>query len=149
MRSLLDITTIVCIGLLIGTEFAVSAFINPILRKLGTREELRAINLFAGRLGFVMPFWYSASLVLLIAETVIRRGNGGGTLLIASIAIWAAVIVLTLLFLVPINNRLVKLDPETAGESELNEHGRWEGMHRYRVAALTAAMVCLLLAVIQ
>ncbi|HEY2472081.1 MAG TPA: DUF1772 domain-containing protein [Terracidiphilus sp.] len=149
MRSLLDITTIVCIGLLVGTEFAVSAFINPILRKLGTREELRAIRLFAGRLGFVMPFWYGGSLVLLIAEMAIRRGDTGGALLIASSAIWAAVIILTLLFLVPINNRLAQLDPETASESELREHGHWDGMHRWRVAALTMAMVCFLLAVVH
>ena len=38
MRPLLDIVTTVCIGLLIGTEFAVAVFINPILRKLGARE---------------------------------------------------------------------------------------------------------------
>lgn len=149
MRSLLDLTTIVCIGLMIGTEFAVAAFINPILRELGIQEELRAIRLFSKKLGFVMPFWYSASFLLLIAETVIRRGAAGGALLIASSAIWAAVIVLTLLFLVPIANRMAQLDPGTAGESELKEHKRWDWMHRWRVAALTGAMICFLLAVMH
>ena len=62
MRPLLDIVTTVCIGLLIGTEFAVAVFINRNLRKLGVREELRAIRLFAAKLGAAMPFWYSASL---------------------------------------------------------------------------------------
>ncbi|MGA9584001.1 MAG: DUF1772 domain-containing protein [Terracidiphilus sp.] len=149
MRPLLDIVTTVCIGLLIGTEFAVAAFINPILRKLGAREELRAIRLFAAKLGAEMPFWYSASFLLLIAEAVMRRGEPGFLLLIAAGAIWAGVIVLTLVFLVPINNRLARVDPDAAGEPALKEHGQWDAMHRWRVATLTAAMVCFLIAVLR
>ncbi len=149
MRPLLDIVTTVCIGLLIGTEFAVAVFINPILRKLGTRQELRAIRLFAAKLGAAMPFWYSASLLLLIAEAAMRYGGSGYLLLIAACSIWAAVIVLTLLFLVPINNRMARLDPETATEAALAEHGQWDTMHRWRVVSLTAAMVCFLIAVMK
>ena len=84
MRVSLEIITTICIGLLIGTEFAVSAFINPILRKLGAREELRAIRLFAAKLGHTMPFWYAGSLLLLIAEIVIRYKQAGESLLIAA-----------------------------------------------------------------
>src|SRR5258708_344652 len=57
MRPLLDVVTTVCIGLLIGTEFAVAVFINPILRMLGPRDELRAIGLLAANLGAAMPVW--------------------------------------------------------------------------------------------
>src|SRR5579863_2667881 len=110
MRPLLDIVAIICIGLMIGTEFAVAVFINPILRKLGAREELRAIRLFAAKLGAAMPIWYVLSFLLLIAEAVLRRGETGYLMLIAAGAIWAAVIVLTILFLVPINNRLARVD---------------------------------------
>ncbi len=149
MRPLLDMVTTVCIGLLIGTEFAVAVFINPILRKLGTREELRAVRLFAAKLGAAMPFWYSASFLLLIAEAAMRHGGSGYLLLIAACSIWAAVIVLTLLFLVPINNRLARVDPDAAGEPALKEHGQWDAMHRWRVATLTAAMVCFLIAVLR
>ncbi|MGA8744175.1 MAG: DUF1772 domain-containing protein [Terracidiphilus sp.] len=149
MRPLLDIVTTVCIGLLIGTEFAVAAFINPILRKLGAREELRAIRLFAATLGSAMPIWYGVSLLLLVAEAVLRRGETGFLLLITASAIWATVIVLTILFLVPINNRLARVDPNAAVEPALKEHGRWDAMHRWRVATLTAAMVCFLTAVLR
>ncbi len=149
MRPLLDIATTVCIGLLIGTEFAVAAFINPILRKLGAREELRAIRLFAAKLGAAMPFWYGVSLLLLVAEAVMRHGENGHLLLIAACSIWAAVIVLTLVFLVPINNRLARVDPDAVVEPALKEHGRWDAMHRWRVATLTAAMVCFLVAVLR
>jgi len=149
MRPLLDIATTVCIGLLIGTEFAVAVFINPILRKLGVREELRAIQLFAAKLGAAMPFWYVASLLLLIAEAVWRFREKGYVWLIAAIAIWAAVIVLTILFLVPINNRLAGVHRDAETEQALTEHGQWDAMHRWRVASLTAAMVCFLMAVLR
>ena len=119
MRPLLDIVTTVCIGLLIGTEFAVAVFINPILRKLGAREELRVITLFAATLGSAMPIWYGVSFLLLIAEVFLRRGETGYLLLITASAIWAMVIVLTILFLVPINNRLARVDPDAAVEPAL------------------------------
>jgi uncharacterized membrane protein len=149
MRPLLDIVTTVCIGLLIGTEFAVAVFINPILRKLGALEELRAIRLFAAKLGAAMPFWYGISLLLLIAEAVLRRGENGYLLLIAAGTIWAAAIVLTIVFLLPINNRLARVDLDAATEPALKEHGQWDAMHRWRVATLTAAMVCFLLGVMR
>lgn len=149
MRPLLDVVTTVCIGLLIGTEFAVAVFINPILRKLGPREELRAIRLFAATLGAAMPFWYGISFLLLIGTAILRHRESGFALLFAAIVIWAVVIVLTILFLVPINNRLARVDPDAAVEPALKEHGRWDAMHRWRVATLTAAMVCFLLAVMS
>jgi uncharacterized membrane protein len=122
MRLILDIVATICVGFLIGTEFAVAVFINPTLRKLDPHEELRAIQLFAAKLGAAMPFWYAASLLLLIAETVLRYRQTGGVLLLAACAIWAAVIVLTLLFLVPINNRLARIDPDTPPQSAFAEH---------------------------
>ena len=151
MRVLLDIVASVCIGLLIGVEFAVSVFINPILHKLSSREELRAIRLFASKLGRVMPYWYVLSLLLLVAEAIFRRGSYGTPLLVTAIGIWVVAILLTVLFLVPINNRLTRVDPDVAGppaQTALQEHSRWDRMHRWRVVSLTAAMVCFLLAII-
>jgi hypothetical protein len=143
---ILDIVTTVCIGLLIGTEFAVSAFINPILRKLDDAAQAQAIGMFAQRLGFVMPFWYLGSLLLLAAATVVRW-HAGAALLIAACAIWVAVIVATLLVLVPINNRMMKLDAKAFPAEAQREHRKWDQLHRVRVGALTAAAVCFLVAV--
>ena len=150
-RVVLDVISAVCIGLLVGVEFAVSVVINPILHKLSRGEELRAIRLFASKLGKAMPFWYVLSLLLLVVEAIDRRGTTGGELLVAAIAIWIAVILLTIVFLVPINNRLARLNPELAepsAKAALQEHRRWDTMHRWRVVSLTGAMVCFLLAII-
>ena len=147
MMLALNIVTTLCIGLLIGTEFSVSVFINPILRKLDDRAQASAISLFAKRLGTTMPFWYAASLLLLIGQAVLRRQESGDPLLIAAIAIWAAVIIHTMLVLVPINNRMMKLDSSAFSTEQQREHKKWDNLHRIRVAALTASMICCLVAI--
>ena len=145
----LHIATIVCIGLMIGVELAVSAFINPLLWRLGHSAQVEIIGMFAARLGFVMPFWYALGLLLLLAETFVLRHQPHAILLWASIGIWALVIVLTLLFLVPINNRLARLDRVTPAEKALGDHHRWDALHRVRVLALAAAMVLFLAAILN
>ena len=57
MISFLTIAAVVSIGLMVGVEFAVSAFINPILLQLEDRPRAQATRLFARRLGTAMPFW--------------------------------------------------------------------------------------------
>ncbi|HEY1894875.1 MAG TPA: DUF1772 domain-containing protein [Terracidiphilus sp.] len=145
MLRTLDIITTGCIGLMIGTELAVAVFIDPILWKLENPVQLTATRLFAKRLGTAMPFWYIASFVLLIAETIVRRHESGAALLAIASVIWATVIVLTILFLVPINNRLAQLGSTSVAEVARQQHRKWDRMHRYRVAALGAAMFCFLL----
>ena len=141
MREILDVTATICIGWMIGTEFAVSVFIGPVLAKLGAAKA-KATSLFAQRLGTAMPFWYALSLLFLIAETALRRHERGFTLLVLATAVWAAVIVLTIFLLVPINNRIARSESESFSENLQQEHRRWEMLHRGRVAALAVAMVC-------
>jgi uncharacterized membrane protein len=93
-----------------------------------------------------MPFWYGLSLLLLVVEAVVERHEPGVALLIVAIAIWIVVIVLTVLFLVPINNRMMLLDAASFPEEAKREHRRWTALHHLRVAALVVAMVCFLLA---
>ncbi len=143
--TLLDVVTTISIGLLIGTEFAVSAFINPVLEKLDESARARAVSLFAVRLGAAMPFWYGLSLVLLIVEAIVRRHSTGSVLLIAAAAIWFVVIVITVLVLVPINNRVAAMPPGSFPEDMQRAHKRWDTLHRLRVLALLVAMVCFLL----
>lgn len=144
--SFLDVVATVSIGLLIGTEFAVSVFVNPVLWKLPENAQARAIGLFAKRLGAAMPFWYAGNLILLIAEAVINRHEPTIGLLVTAPAIWILVIVSTILFLVPINNRMTRLDPDSFSQKERQEHRKWDSLHRVRVVAIVVAFVCFLLA---
>ncbi len=147
MKPVLDTVTILCIGLMIGTEFAVSAFVNPVLEVLGGSAQAHAARLFARRLGQAMPFWYVLSFLLLIAETITVRHSPAMPFLAAACAIWAAVIALTLIFLVPINNRIANMDFATFTDALRREHKLWDLRHRWRVLALCAAMICMLIGV--
>jgi uncharacterized membrane protein len=147
MTSFLDIVTTLCIGLLIGTEFAVSAFINPILNQLDGPAQAGATRLFAKKLGTAMPFWYSASLLLLIAAAVMHRQQSGSALFIAASVLWAAAIVLSITVLVPINNRILRFAGDEFSADARREHRKWDTLHQVRVAALATAMVCFLVAI--
>lgn len=144
MMNFLNIATTLCIGLLIGTELAVSVFLNPVLWQLDHSAQARAIQLFARRLGTAMPFWYIGSLLLLIFAAFRHLHQSGFVLLGAATGIWAAIIVLTILFLVPINNRMARMDAGTFTETARREHRRWDTLHRVRVVTLVLAMVAYL-----
>ncbi len=60
----------------LSLRFLCSSDSVAILRKLDDGAQAQAIGLFAKRLGFVMPFWYAGSFLLLLAGTVVRwRGE--------------------------------------------------------------------------
>lgn len=144
---ILDLLSIVSIGLLVGTEFTVSAFINPILAKLEPGAEAHATALFARKLGRVMPFWYMLNFVLLVAEGIVHRHDARlGWFAVAPI-LWAMVIVFTLLVLVPINNRIAAMGQATFSDRLRQEHTKWDLLHRWRVLALSLAMVSLLIGI--
>jgi len=147
MISSLSIVSIISIGLMIGVELAVWAFINPILWKLEEPARTQAVRLFAARLGKAMPFWYSGNFLLLAIQAFLLRGQPAVRLLATASGIWAAVIILTLIFLVPINNRLARQDTALPPDQAHRQHCRWDAMHRARVAALVAAYLLLLVAI--
>ncbi len=143
----LNLVTTIFIGLLIGTEFAVSAFINPVLAQLGDKAAAHATRLFAKKLGAFMPFWYGLVFLLLAAQGVAARHQAGFAWIVAAVALWAAVIAFSILVLVPINNRIVAMSAETFEASLRTQHARWDTLHRGRVAILLGAMVCLLIGI--
>ncbi len=138
----LDVLTILCTGLMIGNELAVSLFVNPVIWQLEDGSQAKALSLFAGILGKVMPFWYVLCLLLMIAETYLHRHQPGLTLLLIAVVIWIAIIVYTVTTLVPINNRIARL-ADGLPEGWRQEHKRWDMYHRWRILLLVIASVCL------
>jgi hypothetical protein len=144
----LDLLTILCAGLMIGNELAVSLFVNPVIWQLEDRSQAKALSLFAGTLGKVMPFWYALCLVLMVVEAYLRRHQPALTLLLIAVAIWIAIIVYTVTTLVPINNRIARL-AGALPEGWREEHKRWDTYHRWRILALMIAMVCLVWGILR
>ena len=139
--NILNVATTLCIGLLIGAELAVSAFINPVVWKLDLAAQARAFQLFGRRLGRAMPVWYIASLLLLVSETITHRHGSHVGLFGVAIAFWGTSIALSVLSLVPINNRMVRMDADGWTENTQWELRKWDGLHRVRVAILAVAMI--------
>lgn len=138
---LLDLLTILTIGLMIGNELAVSLFINPVIWQLDDPAQAKALSLFARVLGKAMPIWYALCLVLLIVEAISRRHQPALTPLLTAIIIWIAVILYTVTALVPINNRIATLSTSSLPTQWRSEHKRWDTLHRWRILLLTIAMI--------
>ncbi len=68
-------------------------------------------------------------------------------LLITAIAIWVAVIIVTIIVLVPINNKMMQLPSDSFPAESQRQHQKWDMLHRLRVVALVAAMICWLVAI--
>ncbi|HEY1766401.1 MAG TPA: DUF1772 domain-containing protein [Terracidiphilus sp.] len=145
----LSLFTIFSVALLVGTEFAVSAFVNPVLWKLDPPARADATRRFAALLGKVMPIWYALDFVLLVIEAFDQRRHSGLPEIIAACTLWAAAILASVLWLVPINNRMIQLRPESPSGTALSEHKQWDALHRVRVSALCLAFLAFLFGVFR
>jgi Domain of unknown function (DUF1772) len=145
MNDITDAVAVVLTGPMVGVELAVAVFFNPLFDRLPD-DAFRAVRSAASRvLGAVMPFWYAATF-LLLAVAAVRAGDGSRTWLCAIAAgLMAAVILLTVTMLVPINNRIAKW-PAT-GEPSRELAARWDRLHRLRVAVLVLLFTVLAVAV--
>ncbi|HEY8997437.1 MAG TPA: DUF1772 domain-containing protein [Edaphobacter sp.] len=138
---LLDITTITIIGLMVGNELTVSLFINPVMRQLDPATQARPLSLFAALLGRVMPFWYILCLALLLTEAVLRHSTSAFPGLLAATGLWIATILYTVLFLVPINNRIAALQSAHPIADWIPQHERWNRLHIFRIATILIALI--------
>lgn len=149
MIRLLDVIACFSVGLLVGTELTVSLFVNPVLWCLEERSQVISVQEFAGRLGRSMPYWYSFNLLLLIAEAILHRDRPSQSMLYAAIVLWVLTILLTILFLVPINNRLASRTTEHRLDAFIQQHRVWDTRHRARILAIGCAFVCLLFSIMH
>ncbi len=149
MFNALAVVTTTVVGLMVGVEFAVAVFVNPMLLQLavGPGQQARA---WGGRvLGRVMPFWYFASLILtagLAAASWNRAGSGPAGAAVAAAALLAVSVVLSITLLVPINNRSVTWTADDHPADWREQQQRWDRLHYLRVAILIAAFVLALVA---
>jgi hypothetical protein len=145
MNHSVDALAVVITGLMVGVELAVAIFFNPLIARLPD-DAFRAARGGAGRaLGTVMPFWYAVTLLLLASLAIQERGAPRDLLTGVAAGLMAAVILLTVTMLVPINNRIAKWP--TTGEVSRELAARWDRRHQLRVVLLLAVFVLLAIAV--
>jgi hypothetical protein len=138
MEDIVEVVALVITGPMVGVEIAVAAFTNPIFDRLPDDAFRLARSDGSRVLGRVMPFWYIATLVVLIATAVVTSGNW---LIVAAAALMALVVLLTVTMLVPINNRVGAWSQAADVDRILAR--RWDRLHWLRVAMLVTLFVLL------
>ena len=146
MTAAYDIATATVTGLMAGNEFAVAAFVHPQLHKLDHSTHAQTATPLARVLGKAMPLWYGIALLLILGAAFEHRpvSNNPGLFILLAAVLWAATIVFTITMLVPINNRIAKMDPQQPYDCWLQDRSRWDQLHQLRVALLIMAFVLLL-----
>jgi uncharacterized membrane protein len=99
-------------------------------------------------LGAVMPVWYIGSLVLVGVWAVAAWHHHGTGLVVAAGALLMLSVVMSVLLLVPINNRNKTWTPDSRPADWKQQLNRWERFHYVRVAVLMAAFALLAAALV-
>jgi uncharacterized membrane protein len=143
MLSALEAVTAVAVGLMVGVEFSVAFVLNRILDALpGDSGQLGRAH--GGRmLGAVMPVWYITSLVLVTVWAIAGWHHHGTGLVVTAGALLILTVIMSLLLLVPINNRGKTWTPENRPADWKQQMNRWDRLHYVRVAVLIAAFALL------
>ncbi|MGH3395378.1 MAG: anthrone oxygenase family protein [Streptosporangiaceae bacterium] len=146
MLTTLAVITATVVGTMVGVEFAVAVFVDPIMLRLpaGAAIEARADG---GRvLGRVMPFWYIASLILTTGLAVAVRGAPATSAAAVGAGLLAVSVVLSITLLVPINNRSATWTADHHPADWREQSQRWDRLHYARVAIIIAGFVLTLVA---
>ncbi|MFF1548237.1 anthrone oxygenase family protein [Streptomyces sp. NPDC058291] len=148
MFHALEVVTTVVVGVMVGVEFAVAFVMNRILNALPQDSRQRG-HAHGGRmLGAVMPVWYIGSLALVAVWAIAGRHHHGAGLVVTAGALLLLSVVMSVLLLVPINNRNKTWTPENRPEDWQEQLQRWERFHYVRVAVIIAAFTLLVTALV-
>ena len=141
----LEVSAVVVAGTMTGNEIAVAVFFHPRISRLEDAAHVRAAQTLAVSLGAVMPFWYALTLLLSLAVTFLGYATWGTArwLAFGAAALFAAMIVYTVLFPVPINNQVARWQPDSLPPNWRELRRRWDTLHAIRVGFLFVALILL------
>jgi Domain of unknown function (DUF1772) len=142
----LAVITATVLGVMVGVEFAVAAFVNPMLRRLPAGPSLQATADGARVGGRVMPFWYIGSLLLVAWLAAVRWGGAAGDAAVAAAGLLVVSAVMSVTLLVPIANRVATWTADDHPADWREQQQRWDRLHYARVAVIVAAFVLTLVA---
>jgi hypothetical protein len=137
----LAVIAVVVVGTMVGVEFCVAFFVNPIQTALPVEASIAARSHGARLLGRAMPFWYFASLILVGGWAWLTWGQAPAAPALVSAILLAVSVIMSVTLLVPIASRSAKWTPETAPDDWRDQSRRWDALHYLRVAIILAAFV--------
>ncbi|MFD6067380.1 anthrone oxygenase family protein [Amycolatopsis lurida] len=146
MLNALEIVTTVVVGVMVGVEFAVAFVLNRILGALPEDSMVRGRAHGGRMLGAVMPVWYIGSLVLVAVWAIAGWRDPAAGLVVTAGALLIVSVVMSVLLLVPINNRGKTWTAENRPADWKEQMNRWDRFHYARVAVIIAAFALLVTA---
>jgi uncharacterized membrane protein len=149
MLNALHVVTTVVVGVMVGVEFSVPFFSNPILNALPGDNGLRGRTHGARLGGAVMPFWYITSLVLVGVWAIAGWNRPGTGPVVTAGALLILSVIMSITLLVPINNRVKAWTADNRPEDWKEQLNRWDRYHYVRVAVIVAAFALLATALAQ
>ena len=141
----LEVAAVVVAGTLTGSELAVAVFFHPCISRLEDAVHVRAVQALAKVFGTVMPFWYALTFLLAFAVTFVAHTTRSTPwwLAFASTVLFALISVYSVLLPVPINNQVVRWQPDSLPANWLDLRRRWDLLHAIRVVFLVIALILL------
>jgi len=136
-------TNLVLAGMLAGNEFGTWAAVDPALGKLGPAERIRAEQEITRRFAAIMPAWMGSTVVSSVLALLFSRGTTGVRSTLFGTACFVGMLASTRIGNVPINNRVLEMDPERDQEVFARLRERWDRLHALRVALNVAGLASL------
>ncbi|MFE3518313.1 anthrone oxygenase family protein [Streptomyces sp. NPDC059166] len=148
MLNALEVFTTVVVGLMVGVELSVAFVMNRIFDALPEDGGQLARSHGGRMLGALMPFWYIGSVLLGAAWAVAGWSRPGAGFVVIAVALLIVSVIMSVLLLVPINNRGKTWTPENRPADWKEQTKRWDSYHYVRVAVIVAAFTFLVIALV-
>lgn len=138
-------------GLMAGVYFAFSGFIMQAFGKIDTTQSIAAMNSINKTIlrSSFMPLFFGSSIisVLLMITAIFRWGESGIELMLVAGAVYfVGMFVCTILFNVPLNNSLAKLDQNNSNAHQVWSRylKKWTSWNHLRtVSSLVTCILCI------
>ena len=145
--TLAHLINLVLVSMFVGTEFAVSFFVHPVLRGLPQSVHIASVQVLGRILGKVMPIWMPLIIVsaLPVLYFIGDTNSAAFWLTVAGMICIVLMSAISLLGNVPINKQVIEWNPQSPPDNWLELRNRWDSLHRVRVALDIAALILLLL----
>ena len=135
---------LVLVGLLAGNELGTLAAVHPSLERLSPPERIRAEQELTRRFAAIMPVWMVSAVVSCLLALPFSRGSAGFRSTLFGTACLVGMLASTRIGNVPINERVLELDPERDQEEIVRLRERWDRLHALRVALNAAGLASLI-----
>jgi uncharacterized membrane protein len=141
-------TNLVLAGMLAGNEFGTWAAVHPSLGKLDPAERIRAEQEITRRYAAIMPAWMGSTVFSSILALLFSRGTAGFRSTLFGTVCFVGMLASTMIGNVPINDRVLEMDPVRDQDEFASLRERWDRLHTLRVALNVAGLASLVAGVL-